>query len=41
MATPYISYGLVFAYLENPADFPLASACLESSVTKPRHNSYT
>jgi len=38
---PYISYGLVSPHLENPADFPLASICLESSVTKPRHSPYT
>ncbi|MEO7283952.1 hypothetical protein [Gelidibacter sp.] len=41
LATPCISYGLVRAYLEIPAEFPQAVYRLELSVISPRHNSYT
>jgi len=34
VVTPYISYGLVCAYLENPADFPKIVLYLERSVPK-------
>lgn len=32
---------LVLAHLENPADFPRASTCLDCSVLNSRHSSYT
>ena len=41
LLTSYISHGLVSPYLENPADFPMASTCLEASVISQRHCSYT